>query len=193
MSRSVLVTCQVAAVGGSERQSGLVALLRSPIRCPGANHPHRLHVRDAATCRCSKLFSFCCVHQSYSSPWSKQERTASLMHPESQRQLSAELAVWVPENMHGPGGWWDLATTRWPAAPLPLHPRQLRSNPSFDPFIGGPGTAIARSANKSSANLRHMSASNNPWSSLAFSVQHSQILSDDGYSKLVSVNLVRQI
>lgn len=50
MSRSVLVTCQVAAVGGSSRQSGLVALVRSSIRGREANHPHRTYCA-----RCSDL------------------------------------------------------------------------------------------------------------------------------------------
>lgn len=96
-----------------------------------------LTVRDAATCRCSNLFSFCCIHQSYSSPWIRQERTASLMRPESQRQLSWPSGCLRICTVQGGG------ISRRPSAqlPLPLLPRQLRSNPSFDPSIGGPGIA----------------------------------------------------
>lgn len=79
----------------------------------------------------------------------------------------------------------DDEVVGYPSAPLPLLPRQLRSNPSFDPFssvdpVLPKHRALTSQAQRSGMSLLVIT----PWSSLDFSVQHSQILSDDGIRNL---------
>lgn len=86
------------------------------------------------------------------------------------------------------GGGWGMETTvrsddEVPSLPPP-QPRQLRSYPSFDPFISEPGTVEEQSTNDTKAGLRCASASNEPYPSLAFSAQDSRGLSDDGIRNL---------